>query len=256
MRKGYMRILTVLLVTAFLMTLPAEALAYEGTLGYQGGISIENKTKKDEYQYSEMCFLTGKPILLTGTLTVKKTDKNGITTATYTYKLTNPDYNANMNRVVFYQTTKSTKPNGQITEVTTQTRLPTEVVTIGNNSYKLTSSSFTRSMLKDPKPAINYDAGEFTDKKIYTIGGDSSNTVTVNVSGKLYAYEQYWSSTQTQKLNITVDTNMKKASPPIQWGGSAEVIVASTSRQQIQYSKNEPTQISFDGGYVQKRWTE
>lgn len=258
MKRKLRQLLTVLLVTAFLLAQPFEALATEGTLGYQGGISIENKLKKDEYQYSEMCFITGKPMLLTGTLTIKKTDKNNVISATYTYKLSNTQTNASMNRVVMYTTTKETKPNGQKTETTQMSRAPTEVITIGSTAYRLIDSSFSRSVLTDPKPAINYQAGEFSSKKTYAIGTAATNpdTVTVTLAGRLYAYDQFWSSTQTQKINVLVEANLKSANPAVQWGGTAEIIASSATRQQIHYAENEPTQISFEGGYVQSKWTE
>lgn len=257
MKKIYMRLVTVLILAAFLM-MPLEASAVEGTLGYEGGISTENKTKKDEYQYSEMCFVTGKPMLLTGTLTIKKTDKNGTINATYTYKLANTDNNTTMNRVVMYTTTKETKPNGQKTETTKLSRDPTEVINIGGTTYRLTRSSFTRSLLTDPKAAINYHAGEFSEEKVYAVGTgvNNGNTVTVTLSGRLYAYDQHWSSTQTQKIDVLVEADIKSATNPIKWGGTAEVIVSSATRHKIQYSENEPTQISFEGGYVKTSWTE
>lgn len=257
MKKLYMRIVTALITAAFLM-MPLEASAIEGTMGYEGGISTESKIKKDEYQYSEMCFLTGKPILLTGTLAIKKTDKNGVINATYTYKLANAASNVTMNRVVLYTTTKETKPNGQKTETTKLSRDPTEVITIGGTTYRLTKASFTRSMLTDPKAAINYHAGEFSEEKVYSVGtgANNANTVTVTLSGRLYAYDQHWSSTQTQKINVLVEADIKSGTNPVKWGGAAEIVVSSASRHKIQYSENEPTQISFEGGYVKSSWTE
>lgn len=252
------RILLTILIMATILMMPFQALAAEGAMGYEGGISVENKTKKDEYQYSEMCFVTGKPFLLSGTLTIKKTDKNGTVNSTYTYKLSNTDNAAAMNRVVMYTTIRETKSNGQIVETTKLSRTPTEVITIGNTSYKIKDSSFSRSMLTDPKAAINYHAGEFSEEKTYTIGTAVSNpsTVKVTLSGRIYAYDQYWSSIQTQKINVSVETEIKNATKPTRWGGFAEVVVSSATRQQIQYAENEPTQISFEGGYVQSRWTE
>lgn len=256
MRKKFRQLLIMVLVASFILAQPLEALATEGTMGYQGGISIENKLKSGEYQYSEMVFVTGKPILLTGTLTIKKTVKNDVTTATYTYKLENTQSKATMNRVVMTTTTRETKSNGQITETTQLSRTPTEVINIGNESYRLTDASFTRSVLTDPKPAINYQAGEFTSKKTYSKGNaaNAADTVTVSLSGKLYAYDQYWSSTQTQKISVLVETNLKSSNT--QWGGTAEIVVSSATRKQIVYSENEPDQISFEGGYVQTKWTE
>ena len=245
-----------LIIAIMLFLMPMEALAVEGTLGYEGGISAVDASVKDTYYYSEMCFLTGKPIPLTGSLTIKKSVKSNLETATYTYKLTNTENAAVLTRVVIYETTSDTKANGQITESTKLSRLPTEKITIGSNLYTLTDYNFSRSLLTDPKPALNYYAGEYTGKKTYTLNGEKANTLTVGMSGKIYAYDQYWSSTQTQRILYILTADMKKTDVPYQWGGSAEVTLSTTTRQQIKYSPNEPYQISFDGGYIRTTWTE
>ena len=106
------------------------------------------------------------------------------------------------------------------------------------------------------KPALNFYAGEYAGRKTYAVNGNRDNTITVTVSGKLYAYDQYWSSTQTQKVRYILEARMMGEGTPYQWGGSAEVTVSTTTRQQIKYSENEPWQISFDGGYVRRTWEE
>lgn len=157
-----------------------------------------------------MCFLTGVPIKLTGTLTIKKTDKNDVVTSTYTYRLSNTEANATLNRVVIFTTTRETKANGQITESTRLSRLPTEVINVGGTTYRLIESGFTQSMITDPKAAINYHTGEFSERKVYAIGtGATRDTVTVTLSGRTYAYDQYWSSTETQRVNMMVEADLK-----------------------------------------------
>ena len=200
MRKLSYKIFTIILVIILTMA-PLDALAVEGTMGYSAGISVVNPIEKSEYQYSEMCFLTGVPIKLSGTLTIKKTDKNDVVTATYTYRLNNAEADVTMNRVLIYTTTRETKANGQVTESTKLSRVPTEVINIGGTAYRLIDASFTQSMITDPKAAINYHTGEFSEKKVYAIGtGTTRDTVTVTLSGRTYAYDQYWSSTETKEL--------------------------------------------------------
>lgn len=256
MKRNVKGIIAALIAVFLILLAPLEAFAAEGSMGYEGGISTVNTNAKDEYFYSEMCFLSGVPVLLTGSLTIKKSEKNNIVTSTYTYKLSNTESGASLTRVVLYETTKETKANGQITESTKLSRLPTEVITINGTTYTLTNYSFSRSLLSDPKPALNYNAGEFAGKKTYTINGERTNTITVEMSGRIYSYDQYWSSTQTQKISYTLLADIKKATKPYQWGGAAEVTVSQTTRQQIIYQPNEPYQISFDGGYVRSTWTE
>jgi len=256
MKTGLVKWICFMAAAAVILLVPVQALAVEGTLGYEGGISAVNVSEDNEYYYTEMCFLSGKPVYLTGTLTIDKRVRNDVETATYTYRLENPEEAATLTRVVIYETTSETKPNGQITESTRLTRLPTEVVNIGGKRYNLIDYNFSRSLLTDPKPALNYYAGEFAGRKTYAVDGNRDNTITVTMSGKLYAYDQYWSSTQTQKIQYTLEARMMGGGNPYQWGGSAEVIVSTTTRQQIKYSENEPWQISFDGGYVRKTWEE
>jgi len=256
MTRRIFQVLIIILVLTFAVT-PLNILAVEGTMGYSGGISVTDPIEKGEYQYTEMCFLTGVPIKLSGTLTIKKTDKNDVVTATYTYKLSNAEGNVTLNRVSIYTTTRETKANGQITESTKLSRLPTETINIGGTTYRLIDSSFTQSMITDPKAAINYHTGEFSEKKVYAIGtGAVRDTVTVTLSGRTYAYDQYWSSTETQKINMVVEADLKNANPPVKWGGAAEIIVSSATLYQVDYAENEPTYISFDGGYVKKKWVE
>lgn len=259
MKRYSFRFVLIILVISFALSLPVKAFAVEGSMGYQGGISIENSTEKDLYQYSEVCFLTGKPILLTGDLTIKKTDRNDTITATYTYRLSNPDYNVSLSRVVIYETVRDTLPNGQIAETTTLRRTPNERVTIGGTTYRLIDAHFSRSVLTDPKPGIKYHAGEFVDRKVYAVGAaalNNPNTITVDMSGKLYAYDQFWSSTQTQKISILIEADLMGDEGRVNWGGQAEVTVSNSRRNQFQYSENEPYQISFEGGYIKKTWDE
>ena len=256
MRKHSFKIFTIILIIIIAMT-PLNVLAVEGTMGFSGGISVVDPIEKGEYQYSEMCFITGVPVKLTGTLTIKKTDKNDVVTATYTYKLSNTDADTTLNRVVIYTTTRETKVNGQITESTKFSRTPTEVINVGGKTYRLIDSGFTQSMITDPKAAINYLTGEFSERKVYAIGtGVTQDTVTVTLSGRTYAYDQYWSSTETQRINMMVETELKSANPPVKWGGAAEIVISSATLNQVNYAVNEPTHISFNGGYVKKQWME
>ncbi len=247
-----LRILQLSLLSVLFLTVPVQAL--EGSMGYEGGISVVDRMVKDSYRYREVVFVTGKPIVLDGTVLIKKSVKAGMETATYTYKLANAEQAATLTRVLIYETTVSTKNNGQVTRSTRFSKIPTEVLKIGTTNYTLSSATFTRSDLTDPRPSIGYHAGEFNEKKVYRVGaGTDIPTVTVLASGKVYAYDQYWSNTQTQKVMLQVSYAKKGA---VKWGGTAEVTVSGSSRQNIQYRENEPTQISFDGGYIRTTWDE
>lgn len=242
------------LVVAVLMLFAVPAGAQEGTLGYAGGISVTERMEKDTYLYREVTFVSGKPVVLDGTLTIKKTVKADKETATYTYRMANAGQDATLTRVLIFDTALDTKNNGQVTRATQLSRIPTEVLRIGGNTYTLTDERFTRSNLTDPQPALNYHAGEFRSTKTYRVGaGADAPTVTVATTGTVHAYDQFWSNTQTQKLKMVMTWEQPAAAS---WGGTAEVTVSTSSRQKFSYRENEPTQISFDGGYLRTTWHE
>ena len=58
----------------------------------------------------------------------------------------------------------------------------------------LTGFDFSRSNIIDQRPAVNFYAGTCT-KKTYSVAG-RGGTVTVDISGDFYGYEQYWGTTR------------------------------------------------------------
>ena len=61
--------------------------ARPGDCGFEGGISSGYAEGQQTFEYGEVCFLTGKPIELKGTLTIKKSLRQGVIRSTYTYNL-------------------------------------------------------------------------------------------------------------------------------------------------------------------------
>jgi len=241
-------------VVLFIIIFSIPSFAVEGSMGYEAGISVADRMLSDTYNYREVTFVTGKPVVLDGTVVIKKTLKAGFENGTYTYKLSNVEQDATLTRVLLYETVVSTKVNGQIARSTKFAKLPTEVLKVGGSTYTLSSSTFTRSNLTDPQPSIGYHAGEYSEKKVYKVGtGTDVPTVTVTSSGRVFAYDQYWSNTQTQKVKLMIMYAKKGGTS---WGGTAEVTVSGSSRQRMKYSENEPNAISFDGGYIRTTWDE
>lgn len=249
------RILAMALVLVMLAAMPVFAV--EGSMGYEGGISMPDRFVNDTYTYSEVVFVTGKPILMKGTLVIKKSDKGDTVTATYTYKLADEARNATLTRVNIYDTKRETKANGQIVESTKLSRQPTEVINAGGKVYTLLSYDFARSALKDPQPAIHYTAGEISGKKVYRVGtGATAPTVTIESTGKIYAFDQYWNSAQTLTETLQISYLERVGTTVIKWGGTAEVTLSGAGKQRFMYLENEPYQISFSGGYVRSNWND
>jgi hypothetical protein len=153
--------------------------AREGICGYEGGISsgevpVTSSTGtsagKTNFDYQEVTFITGKPIVLKGTLTVTKKQKSSsttkgssaasaktVTTTTYLYTLSNTKEKATLSRTLVYATTSIQAENGQTTETTAFSSSPKETLTVNSTKYVLKSLNgydFTRSNLVDLKPAV------------------------------------------------------------------------------------------------------
>ena len=252
------RIKTIKLISLLLFILilsdRAVAFAYMGSMGYEGGISAANPFENNTYIYREVCFLTGTPIILEGTMTVKKNKKNEKVTTTYRYDLENAEHEASITRVIVMETTTETTENGQTTEKSKISKRPTEVVRIGNSVFTLANYEFTRSGLTDPQPAVYYNVGEYMLKKTYRM--NSGGNITVEMTGNQYGYDQYWSSAKSGNVTVTILAEPVINGRVVEWGGTARIFASNVAKKGFEYIENEPYQISFEGGYVEKDYEE
>ena len=249
MKRGLVILLLIMIMVSNLFS---YVYAREGDCGYQGGISSGETPNSSVYEYKEVCFLTGEPVVFTGTLTLKKQSRNEEMTLTYTYSLNNAQKEATLNRTMVYTTVIEEKDNGQTVEETILDGRASETVKIGDKSFLLRRYDFTRSELIDHKPAVDFFAGNVWWKKDYTIGGvTDGNSITVECTGRFYGYEQYWGMTNSAEFNYVIKNMENKEGQTDNWGGNATVKISASSTKEFQYFENEPEQISFDGGYVQ-----
>jgi hypothetical protein len=253
MKKVFKTTLSLLITMTLALTAPAGAVwAREGDSGYEGGISQGETAGKTSYDYQEVCFITGEPVVLKGTLVIKKQKKADKITSTYTYALANVDKEISLSRILYFTTTLTTKDNKQIVETTVLTKAGTESITTADGTYKLKKDyDFSRTCLVDPRPAVNYYAGNVHSKKIYTTGTTTDGgTVTVETTGDFYGYDQYWGATEFETINYTISKE-SKGDGADKWGGTAQVKLATSTIKELEYIENEPEEISFEGGYLQ-----
>lgn len=246
-----MRLLSLAVVMA--MNLPVAVQAKQGDSGYEGGIS-SGETSNKTMQYQEMCFITGEPLLFEGTLAIKKSAKQDSVTTTYTYSLKNNEKKALLTRTLNVSTKITKKANGQTVEETTLTGKPSEMVRIDSKVYTLSNYEYSRSNIIDPRPAINYFAGNTWGRKTYQSGTTTSEIIKVEATGSFYGYDQYWGTAEAQTINYVIQTEKTEAGSTESWGGTAAVTLSSTTAKQLKYMENEPQVISFEGGYVQNQF--
>lgn len=251
------KILTILLLFLSCLLFPGTAYAREGICGYEGGISSGEVPGKTAYDYQEVIFVTGEPVVFKGTLTIKKSQRQSKATTTYIYSLKNTEKEATLSRTLVFDTAAVTMENGQITESVNFSKPATETVKIAGTTYTLKRTNgydFARSNLIDPKPAVNYHAGSIWSRKVYDVGAAADgNTVTVECTGNFYGYDQYWGNAESLLLDYTIYSEKNGETGADKWGGTATIAISSTSTEQLEYQKNKPDQISFSGSYVQSR---
>ncbi|MDO4720773.1 MAG: S-layer homology domain-containing protein [Peptostreptococcaceae bacterium] len=227
--------------------------------GFDSG--IENQS-----EYREMLFLTGVPILMKGTVktSVKTSLKKGVETKKEDYKYSlqgvSPEGKpAVLTRNLSISSTLS-KSGSQWTEESKIDKFD-ETVQIDGKTYRATrkdsgkskngsyqwdgkdkSSEFTRSLLYDKKPSIDYYAGNFSFRKVYKGEGES---ILVDMEGASVGYDSSWGSTETREMVYYISSEKKDG---VQ--GVYTVKTSNNITKDLDYVENRPALISFRGGYM------
>lgn len=232
------RIISILLIATILLT-PISSIAIN-IPGYEGGIQNENT-------YKEVIFVTGKPIVMEGTLTIKTKEKDNTITDTYTYKLENIAEDAKMTRKIKMTTTLSQKGN-QITSTSTLDSFR-ETITIGNKRYEVKDEFYqwNQGTVTHKTPLLSYYAGDLVARKTYTLDRGTERVV-VESMGKLVGYDSPWSSTETHTIDYIIEYE-DRLNPENKWQGTAKVETSYNRTKHYSYAENIPQQISFNGGF-------
>lgn len=236
-----MRKKTTLLMTVFLiLALSLHGFALE-IPGYEGGI-------QNEMIYQEVVFVTGEPILMTGTLKYKSSERNDRITETYTYRLENVEKEAELTRSVKISIDLNKSYQQQQENYTLDSF--TETIEANGVKYAVSKDNvqWSKSVLKQLKPGVTYFAGNWDGRKRYTINKDEGQVI-VETRGEVVGYQQFWGKTETQTLNHYIDYN-KTGDNPVTWQGTAKVEAAHNRTANYSYEANSPSQISFRGGYL------
>lgn len=221
--------------------------------GFEPGVTGDATAKKGEYKYKEAIFVTGKPIVMDGI--VKITESTDGSKTTLEYKLTNIGENARLDRKIIYNNTKEQSTyDKQIIHSSELDPKFSETITVGTETFRLTEYIFSRSGITDDKPVIKYNVSNWNGRKVYQRNG-SAGEVIIDIFSDQYGYNNYWSTTDTSIITNTITYRYKEKSTDIEYKdivGTVEYAVSNSSTKYLQYVSNEPTDISFKGGYILK----
>lgn len=248
-------------------TIFAQSLSFAELSDFDGGITMNQTLKSGVYEYREISFISGEPILLKGTVAISSGNKENDTyPLTFSYSLYNDDKAASLERKVSYivEQTKDVDSN----KVTADFKLSnlSETYVIGGNTYTLASKQFDKSRYIDKTAAVRYFSGSLFSTRVFYINGNersNSGTVTIKTSSlDNVGYEHLWGNNESMVAeqvytyeSAPAKTEKPGETPPATSGttmGTATIRMSTLEKTEFTYNSTKPQNISFKGNYIQK----
>ena len=208
---------------------------------------------KNEYDYQEYVFISGKPVLFKGSgknVKVDSKDSKGKRIANYTYTLKSDNGDSLVRKMTYESNVKDYVLIGQTTQNGTVTKF-SEEMTIDGVKYSLVDYQFSNGLSIDNRPASDYYAGNIVARKIYEkqVNRSTKERIEVSIISRNEGYTNFWGATEGQ---ITT-SEIKFAN------GSVALIenrVSSNKSRTLNYEPNSASLSSFLGGYAMNTGAE
>lgn len=239
--------------------------------GIDGGVVGDPLIASNTFEYSEVTFITGKAVVMKGTVVIPVVDdtKDSYST-TYSYELQNIDEEIVLSKKITYKVDKVKDLNISQTVLKAKITKLDESYSVNGVAYTLASYLFDKSILYDNTPAVDYYSGNIYSKRVYYKNGDAITnegkfTIETNTES-LVGYKHKWGAHETEVINQNF--NFKYLNPAYTgeddsaearykyWSGSATLRMASTDRISYQMQKTDPQNISFRGNYIETKIQE
>lgn len=251
-----------ILINLMIMPIFAEVGSFEG------GLIGDPTMDENEYNYQEVLFITGEPILLQGVIQLPEIPDNQDTyNLTYAYELQNIAENVTVDRQVTYEVTKTVKEGYDQTTYDYKMTDLQETIDVAGTEYILNSKLDNRSMIFDNTPAVDYFAGNMYLKRTYYINGnplENDGKVTIEITsdhneGAMIGYNHLWGDAETYISKMTINTELPNptydatdptSSETIDWYGSVDLKASHQKFSDFKYQTTAPQSISFLGNYV------
>ena len=230
------RILALFLFNIILFT---SVVSFGAPVDFAGGVH-------NEYEYEELVFITGEPIKFVGEVDIKEKIREKDNTKTTNYKITlhpeDTSIEGKLTRKITYVTEYTEDKNkGQSIGQTSVTKY-SESINIDDDKYKLEDYQFSKSDVIDNRPATYFYTGNIKGRKYYSLNKNEGKII-IDITGGNVGYENFWGSTETQKVNQIITYPDGKQ-------GIVKTQTSDSLTKKLVYSDNDVNLISFDGGYV------
>ena len=241
MKKGFITILIGLLITTN---------ATFGQIVWLDGGLVGDVLLDGTSEYQEICFLTGKPVLLKGTVSLPTIpDNSNKYNLNYDFTLANTSENITLERSITYSVVKTEKPDMDQTLYSKTLESYDETITLDGQELTLGKYTYLEGRVIDNTPAVDYFSGNMSAEKTYYIDGDyteNSGTVSFVVeSDPIVGYNHAWGESETQLVHQEITVSSEEGD----WHGVVDVNMASTEKVSFLYQGTDPQSISFRGSY-------
>lgn len=266
--KNYKRMATSFVaITCLLASLVAVkpfTISFADIPHIEGGVSGDLTLKAGVYQFDEVDWLSGEPVVMTGTVTVPAIPTTDKYKLTYSYDLANTTKKATMVRKITYDVEKIKNADvSQTTYKVTVSKLD-ETYKVGSDTYTIGSYIFNKSILEDNTPSVDYYSGSTYIKRVFYKNGDvKSNSGKVTVitnTDTLVGYKHRWGNSETQIITENITGEVVKTSGSTTttetWKGNAQLKMSTVEKERFDYVKTDPQNISFKGNFTEIRQQE
>jgi len=201
-------------------------------------------------EYQEICFLTGKPVLLKGTVSLPTIPQNRNSyTLKYDFTLANVSEGIALTRSITYNVVKTEKPDMNQTLYSKTLDSYDETITLGDQELTLGKYTYLEGRFIDNTPAVDYFSGNMSAEKTYYINGDyneNSGTVSFVIEADpIVGYDHEWGQSETQLVHQEITVSSEDGD----WKGVIDANMASTEKVNFLYQGTDPQSISFRGSY-------
>lgn len=236
------------ILVALLLLIPARS-AWAAPPDYCGGVN-------NEYEYQEVVFLSGQPVLFKGSFSTSEKSSDGKGSVSYKFDLkpADPALKGSLDRRVTYESIYTNFSQQGQTTAATEVKSYRETVVLEDDRYTLEDFQFSRSDVIDRRPAADFFSGTIAARKVYLLNKDEG-TVVLDISGGTVGYSNFWGKTETQVLDCQLQSqgtagSAEETTEEFAWSGTVRVIASDSLRKTLAYSPNEVSLSSFPGGHM------
>lgn len=227
-----------------------------------GGIKGDLTLKSGVYYYQEVSFVTGEPVILSGTVTIPTVPDKDTYTLAVKYSLANEAAQATLERTVSFSVVKNS--DNSMGQTIIDTTLPVgalkETIVVGTDTYNLTSYQYSKSVISDGHPGISFDSGNIYYKKVFHINGDETNAeAKMTILGESQTdlgYKNQWSKLNTQVMDVSYSYEMIGGESASNWDGKVVLKYSTNKGTEFNYVLNDVQHISFRGGLLKTENSE